>query len=853
VYQARDTRLDRHVALKVLAPELATDPEFRARFAHEAKTISALNHPHICGLFDIGHAEGIDYLVLELLEGETLAARLERGPLPLTQVLRMGIEIADALEAAHQKGIIHRDLKPGNVMLTGGGTKLLDFGLAKHTTGPAGEALSMLATAPGTGTAQGTLIGTLQYMAPEQVQGQPADTRTDIFAFGTIMHEMITGRRLFEASTQASLIAKILTSDVPATSTLARPVPPALEHVLHGCLAKEPAERWQSAHDVKLQLQWIQAQGARTELVTATALPPRRSRWVPWLMTALTSAALVGVALRPSVVRSPLPVVPAQFEMSLPEDMRVESGYDRAEISPDGRRLVFSASLRGRPQLFVRDLGSTTVTGLDYTDSAFFPFWSPDSRSIAFFANGKLMRMPVEGGSARVVADAPGWYRALTGGGTWTNGTILFSLGDGSIVRVPDTGGTPARVATLPWKAGQGAFMWPRFLPDGRHFLVSRAGDPALYVASLDSVGLRRVLEDASGAVYAAGQLLFLRGTSLFVRSFDPARLTFAGPERVLIPRTAFFSASDNGTVVYRPERTVMSRLTWFDRRGGRTDALAESGPYTQVVLSPRGHRATLVRRDTRTSGQALVNTDLWDLDLTSGILSRLTSDPARESDPSWSPDERRVAYSSRRLGPTGVFVKDVNSGADEPLVLWKEPVVVDQWTPDGQFVIFRYAGRAVWAMPLDDNATPRKLFETSYMVDEVHVSPDGRWVAYNADESGRWEVYVATFPAFTARRQVSASGGVQPQWSTDGTELFYLSGDGWLMAVRISPGPEFVSSPPARVFAARIQPTPSQPRYAVSRDGQRFLALETVEGEPNTLIFLVNAFDTQPPSPPTR
>jgi serine/threonine-protein kinase len=414
------------------------------------------------------------------------------------------------------------------------------------------------------------------------------------------------------------------------------------------------------------------------------------------------------------------------------------------------------------------------------------------------------------------------------------------------VVRVPDTGGTPTRVATLPWKPGQDAFVWPRFLPDGQHFLLSKAGDPALYVASLDSMGMQRVMEDGSAAVYAAGHLLFLRNASLFVRPFDPARLTFTGPEWLLAPRAAFFSVSDNGMVVYRPDRTVGSRLAWFDRRGRRTDALAEPGPYTQVVLSPGGRRAMLVRRDTRGT-QTLGNSDLWEVDLTSGILSRVTSDPAPDTDPSWSPDERHVAYSSRRLGPMGVFVKDLNSGAEQPLVQWKEPILVDQWTPDGRFIIFRRSGFTVWAMPLGSNAKPIKLFDTPYVKDEVHVSPDGRWVAYHADESGRWEVYVARFPAFTAKRQISVSGGLQPQWSGDGKELFYLSGDGWLMTVRVSSDREFVGSPPVRLFAARIEPSPGQPQYAVSRDGKRFLGLEPVEGEPNTLTFLLNAFDASP------
>ena len=851
VYQARDTRLDRRVAVKVLSPQLASDAEFRARFAREAKSISALNHPHIGGLYDIGREHDIEYLILEFLEGETLDRRIARGPLPLPQVLRFGIEIADALETAHRHGIVHRDLKPANIMLTAAGTKLLDFGLARHTVGAVGQALSMLATVPGTGTAEGTIIGTLQYMAPEQVQGAPADTRSDIFALGTILHEMATGRRAFEAKTQASLIAKILETDAPPVSAFAPLAPPVFDHLVQDCLAKEPADRWQTAHDVKLQLQWIQAQGSPTELRGSAVVPRRRTIWLWCAVAAFAGVALAAGALRLPFTRSPLPpAAAARFEITLPEDMRVDSVYDRAAISPDGQRLVFSASLKGRTQLFIRDLGSTAVVGLDDTESGFNPFWSPDSRSVAFFALGKLKRIPVAGGPARILAEETGSGPGLAGGGTWTTGTILFARTDGSVARMPDTGGSVSPVETLPWKAGQSWFVGPRFLPDGRRFLVSKRGGAGVFVGSLDASGLQRVSEDGWGAVYAAGQLVFRRGLSVFARPFDAARLVFTGPERLIAAQAGFFSVSDTGTIVYRPERPTISQVTWFDRQGRRTATLGEPGPYQQMVLSPRGRRATVVRTDTEDSRG---NLDLWDMDLTSGVVSRLTTDPARDSDPAWSPDERRVAFTSTRAGRQGVFVKDVHSGAEEPLVVWKEPVMVDQWTPDGQFIIFRNVGRAVWAVPVSGDPKPQRLIDTPYVEDEVHVSPDGRWVAYNADEAGRWEVFVASFPGFTSKRQISRDGGVQPQWRGDGRELFYLTTDGSMMGVGVRPGPEFVASPPSRLFAARIQPNPNLPQYAVTADGQRFLALEQVAGERNTLTFLLNGLHANLSSTPTR
>ena len=612
------------------------------------------------------------------------------------------------------------------------------------------------------------------------------------------------------------------------------------DHVIRWCFAKDPAERWQTAHDVKLQLQWLQAQGSRTELPASVAVPQTRREWVPWILVAAACAALVGMALPRSSTRVP-PAMPARFEVTLPDDVHVESTSDRAEISPDGQRLILSADVNGRQQLFVRDLASTALAGLDDTEGGLFPFWSPDSQSLAFFARGKLMRIGVTGGRSRVLADAAGWLRSITGGGTWTNGTILFAVSDGSIVRVPDTGGKVTRVDTVPWKAGESAFVWPRFLPDGRHFLVSKIGDPAVYVASLDAVGIRQVAEEGSRAVYAAGQLVYFRGASVFARPFDAERFAFTGPERALIDRAAFFSASQTGTVVYRPDRIIASQITWFDRRGRRTGTLGEPGPYLQVVLSPRGQRATLVRPDTQEVPQAQANTDLWDVDLASGIVSRVTTDPTTDTDPAWSPDERQIAFSSRRAGAMGVFVKDVNSGAEKPLVTWKEPVFVDEWTPDGQFIMFRSADRAVWAVPVAGDRKPRMLVKTADSKDEVHVSPDGRWVAYNGDKTGRSEVYVAKFPEFTATRQVSSAGGVQPQWRGDGTELFYLGLDRTMMGVRVTAGAEFVGSPPSALFTTRLAPNPGRPQYAVTSDGQRFLGLERVEGERNTMTFLLN------------
>jgi len=803
VYRARDTRLDRPVALKVLAPELANDAEFRARFAREARAISALNHAHICGLYDIGREHEIDYLVLELLEGETLAARLARGPLPLTQVLRYGIEIADALETAHRQGIVHRDLKPGNVMLTSAGTKLLDFGLAKHDTGPAVQALSMLATAPGTATAQGTIIGTLQYMAPEQVQGQPANARTDIFALGTVLHEMATGRRAFEAKTQASLIAKILETDAPAVSTLIPLTPPSFDHVVQNCLAKEPAERWQTAHDVKLQLQWIQAQGSRPESGLPVTTSRARAAWWLWGIAAACAGALAAAALllswpKPAVRTAP----PIRFDLTLPSEIRVDDG-DEGAISPDGRYFVFSANVKGGKQLVVRHMASTSLAVLAEAEGGFRPFWSPDSRSVGFYKlDGSLNHVLVTGGPVRVLGDAS-WDGPIAFGGTWHDGTILFGASGGRIYRVAASGGPRSALDTLPRQSGQKPFTAPRFLPDSRHFLVSVVDDPASYVAALDSSGTRKVMEDGSSAVYAAGHLFYSRGTHVFARPFDAQRLEVSGAEVQVTEGTGNVSVSDDGTIVYRPAASPVSWLTWFDRSGRRTGTVGEPGPYEQLALSPRGRRAAVVRFD------AQGNSDLWSVDVASGIFSRLTTDPAQDTDPSWSPDERALAFRTSRTGRDAVFVKNLVSGTESPLVVFPERITLDQWTPDGRFVIFRTFGKAVYAMALTGNRTPHMLVDTRFIEDEVHVSPDGLWVAFDTNESGRWEVYLAAFPTFTSKRQVSSGGGVQPQWRQDGRELFYLGPDGSMMSVRVESRTGLTGATPARLFTTNIAPDP--------------------------------------------
>jgi eukaryotic-like serine/threonine-protein kinase len=811
VYQARDTRLDRKVAVKVLAPELASDAEFRARFEREAKAISSLNHPHICGLYDIGREQDTEYLVLELLEGETLASRMQRGPLPLAQVLRFGIEIADALEAAHQRGIVHRDLKPANIMLTTTGTKLLDFGLAKHTVGAAGQALSMLATAPGTGTAQGTIIGTLQYMAPEQVQGVAADARTDIFAFGTILYEMATGRRAFEAKTQASLIAKILETDVPAVSALVPVAPPVFDHVVQECLAKDPADRWQSAHDILLELTWIQ----RHASVPTTALPlrARRREWFAWV------AGAVGVMIAAMLILyrvEPVAPSPIRTEILLPARLSLHDWGDGPVLSPDGRMIVFAGVAEGYRRLYVRALDAPVARPLPGTEGAAGPFWSPDGRTIGFSVADEIRRTDTVGSAVVTLGQhAGGFLRQTTQN---RDGVMLFHSWGDDVIRRMREGGLAAPVTRLDASRHELRHRFPEFLPDGRHFLfVAENPNNSLYAGALGTTDVQRVGDVAGAARYAAGHLLYVRQRTLIARAFELQRMKTVGAEFPVANGVVagLFSVSQTGTIAYRSAESDYLSLVWFDRAGSRLGTLGEAAEYRQVVLSSTGRRVVVARGDPD-------STDLWIAESLKGVFSRVTRDRGHAWDPVWSPDERYLAFT--KLG-AGVFRKDLVTGAEEA-VRSAAGLYVNDWTADGKLLICGNTDDFAFAVPASGPGGARRLPQQD-IGDEIHVSPDGRWVAYNSEESGQWEVYVASFPDFVGKRQVSVAGGMQPRWRRDGRELFYVTPRGDMMSVVIRTVPRLETDTPKALFTTNLVPTPAWPQYAVTPDGQRFLVME--------------------------
>jgi Tol biopolymer transport system component/predicted Ser/Thr protein kinase len=833
VYKARDTRLDRTVAIKVLPPHVASDPSFRQRFEREAKTISSLDHPHICALYDVGQHQGTDFLVMQYLEGETLADRLAKGPVPLDQALKHAMEIADALDKAHRQGIVHRDLKPGNVMLTKSGAKLLDFGLAKLIAVGTGLARPDV-TATGPMTAEGTILGTLQYMAPEQLEGKEADARSDIWALGCVIYEMVTGRRAFTGDSQATLIAAILDHDPPPLATKQPLVPRALDHIVRRCLAKDPDQRWQSARDLFLELKWVAEGGSAREAGGAAQRSRTRERALAAALAVALAAAAAVSALYVSSGSQPSPDRPgAHVDIPLSGTL-FENWIDSPAISPDGRHVAFTGSGDGPRQLWIRALDNRALTAVSGTLGASAPFWSHDSQSIGFFAEGQIKRIAVDGGSAVTVCGCDFAYGAAA---AWNrDGVILYAHPAGGIYQVSQ-GGTPQKVTTL--RPGEREHGVPAFLPDGRRFVYIASGARnSVYAGSLDGSDPVRIVDDASMVAFAdPGYLLFTRGSTLLAQGFDPETLQLRDVPVPVIEDILWdrFSVSRNGVLAYRPASVIaLSQVTWIGRDGKRLGVVGELGRYLQMRLSPSGRKLAMVRRE---QGR---NQDLWLLDLTTSVFSRLTSDPGHDSDPAWSPDERRIAFTGERGGVQGVWLKDLTTGREERLPADPKPTAyVDDWSPDGRFVIFRQSGHdAIYSLSMDGTPAVRTIGETSNP-DQSHVSPDGRWIAFQAEDSGRNEVYVATFPDFTHKRQVSNAGGVQPLWRSDGGEVYYLDLEGRLMVVPFATEPALGGGTPAVLFPTGIRPAPVD-QYAVARGGEKFLILEPgrAGGELLTLLL---------------
>ncbi len=872
VYRARDTRLDRIVAIKVLPAHLADRPELRERFEREARTIASLNHSHICTLHDIGRQDGTDFLVMEYLEGETLAARLMKGPLPLEQVLQCAIEIADALDKAHRKGVTHRDIKPGNVMLTKSGTKLLDFGLAKlkQTAAPVAMPVSQMPTLSQNPTVEGTLLGTLQYMAPEQVEGKvdEIDGRTDIFAFGALVYEMATAKKAFTGKSTASLLAAIMNLDPPPMSSLQPVTPPALDRVVKKCLAKDPDERWQTASDLHGELKWIAEGGSQAGvLAPAAAASAQRHRPVAWIAaTAVFLLALVAVSF---VHFREAPPTAAQ-EMRTEIDTPSTTDPLSFALSPDGRQIVFVASGDGSPRLWLRRLDVTSAQPLAGTDSASFPFWSPDSRSVGFFAGNKLKRMDIGGGSPQTLTDA------ANRGGTWsTDGTILFTRTVASpLSRIPASGGEPVEVTKLD---RQNSHRFPQFLPGGQQFLFYAQGTletAGIYLGSLASSDTKRlVAADAVGAYLPNGWLLFIRAGTLMAQRLDLGRGELTGDPVTVADPVGFdaalnaggLSVSATGLMAYQSGGAGQRQLVWFDRLGktlgimGAPDANNLTGPS----LSPDGRRVAVYRT-------VQGNSDIWLLDATR--TTRVTFDASLDRYPIWSPDGSRIVFDSTRKGHRDLYLKASNgAGSDELLVESAQDKVAYDWSRDGRFLVYGsidpQTSNDLWVLRMEGDRKPFVFLKTNFDERRATFSPDGRWVAYMSSESGPYEIYVRPFlqgglqvqPAPVSgtasgtmsgsgaggQWQVSTSGGHSPRWRADGKELYYIAPDGKLMAAPIAAsGATVEPGTPRALFQTRIfgggTVTNLGIYYDVSSDG-RFLIDTGLEDSASPITLLQN------------
>jgi hypothetical protein len=838
VYRARDTRLGRDVAIKVLPTHLSSDSA-KARFEREAKAISALNHPNICTLHDVGSQDGTDYLVMEFLEGQSLAERLHKGPLPLAQMLRVGREIADALDKAHRGGIIHRDLKPGNVMLTKSGAKLLDFGLAREAA-PSATLATLTATSPQQSpiTQEGTIVGTFQYMSPEQVEGKEVDSRSDIFSLGAVLYEMLTGQRAFPGKSQLSVASAILEKEPAPITGINHLTPPALDHIIRKCLAKTPDDRWQSAADIKHEFDWIsQSSADGSAALTAPSKKAARGNMLALALAALLllAAFVLGSYLISSrqgsgpVVRATLVPPPDVTLLTLGDDAGAPA------ISHDGSNMVFVGLLETRQMLFVRPLNAATAKPLHGTDGGKFPFWSPDGKSIGFFADQQLKRLDIAGGPPTSLAPA-----ADARGGTWAGDNILFTPYIYSpIYRVPALGGTPVAVTTLD-PALHTTHRWPRFLPDSKHFLYLAArhqggkeDNSGIFAASIDGGVPKPILRTNGSVFYSSGQLLYYRDGSLMAQAFDTDRLELKGDARPIgeVLRESgnwavIAAGSDNGILLFQSPGEVRYPVVWYDRAGHSRPAPISASELHDIRLSPDGSHVAFVSAEGPSAS-------LHVADAKTGAQTRLSFQGTAWFS-AWSPDGTKIVYSAQPSGAnnTDLFLKRADgSGDSEPLLSSGNIDQPSDWTRDGRYIVIDrgpLAAQRIFVIPMFGDRKPFPLFpNATYDHANGRVSPDGKWIAYYSAESGRGELYITSFPGGVGRWQISTTGIIPaPVWRADGKELYFVTLESKIMAASIH---ESATS----VTIEKVQPLFRSPFltgivrtiYDVDpEDGQRFI-----------------------------
>jgi Tol biopolymer transport system component len=795
-------------------------------------------------LHDVGHQDGIDYLVMECVEGETLAKRLEKGPLPLEQVLKYGAQIADALDKAHRSGVVHRDLKPGNIMLTSTGAKLLDFGLAKPAVAPASVATLTAAATPM--TQEGTIVGTFQYMSPEQVEGKEVDGRSDIFSLGAVLYEMLTGQRAFPGKSQLSVASAILEKEPAPINAIKPMTPPAFDHAVKKCLAKHPDERWQSASDLASELKWITESGSQASPAVRATAPGKIQQVLAWLVSFVSVLALIVVAI------SWRNSAPQEQTMYFPAPMSFPA-RDMA-IAPNGHMVAVVAYLESarKNALWTYELGSREAKTLAGTEGASYPFWSADGRSLAFFADAKLKKLDVSGGPVQTLCDAP-----FGRGGAWNKGGVIIFSPEviGGLYRVSASGGTAAPISNPDESRGETSHRWPVFLPDGKHYLYLAAnfagqkGANAVYAGSLDSKEKRFVVEATANAAYAApGYLLFYRDKTLLAQRFDPKGFTLSGEPTTTLTdiqylpqvKKALFAVSDSGLLVAQTGSGVaLSQPVWFNRKGNELGALGKPEVYGNVFLAPNGTSVALDK--TEMAIQNII--DIWTYELEGARAKRLTFGPGLNVVPVWSPDASQFVFTSNRQINQDLYMKNSDGTQEERLVVHDDrTLIANDWSRDGKYILYT-RGTDLWFLTFPELKSNAFLKAVSD-IRNGQFSPDGKWVAYASNETGKWEIYVTSFPDARGKWQISTGGGEQPRWRGDGKELFYISSDQKMMAAPVATGVKFDPGTPMVLFQA----TPRQPVtnadqfvYDVSRDGQRFLIntpVKQTETAPMSIIL---------------
>jgi eukaryotic-like serine/threonine-protein kinase len=862
VYRARDEKLNREVAIKILPVVFSQDPERLLRFEQEAQAAGALNHPNILSVYDVNTHDGAPYVVSELLEGDSLREQIAGAGLSQLKALEYAVQITHGLAAAHGKGIVHRDLKPDNIFITNDDrVKILDFGLAKLVQSGDEKGQTDVPTRK-VHTDPGTVMGTVGYMSPEQVRSQPSDHRSDIFSFGAVLYEMLTGRRAFQNASAVETLNAILKDDPPELTETSAKINPALIKIVRRCLEKKPERRFHSAHDLGFALEALTAP-SDSSVKTATAITQNqatssmlgliRNSWLAWVVAG--GFLLIALGLGWMYFTRPTTSDARRMRVSiLPPEKATFIAGQAPTISPDGAHLVFVVTdATGRTLLYLRALDSTVAQPLVGTEGGAWPFWSPNNRELGFFAGGKLKRTDISGGQPVTLADAP-----VPRGGSWNqNGVIIFTPAPPApTLRISAVGGAPAPLNSVDMEHGVYPRSYPQFLPDGRHYLFlsggsRKMGTRIVGVASLDSTEVKTILTTDFTALYAKpGYLLFRREAMLMAQRFDADRLELSGDPFPVAEQIGFdgltyqtlVSASDQGVLAYQSLGAGKTQLAWFDREGKRLGVAGAPGDYSDLSLSPDEKRLAIFRVDPDTG-----NADIWLMELASGTPSRFTFDTAVDFAPVWSPDGERIVFASLREGAPNLFQKMANgSGQEDPLYKSSLAKLPSDWSTDGRFIICGTVDPKtrwdLWVLTVGDHKWETFL-QTPANESRARFSPNGRWVAYESDESGKKEIYVQSFPASGAKWQISVSGGSEPRWRHDGKELFYLAGDRKVTAVDVNTeGPSFANGTPKALFDARISKGDDRPgnQYVVTSDGQRFL-VNTLAEEEAPISMVVN------------